>query len=76
MTDSTQLIVNRGRNAMVLLISSCTQFLTLKVAVALTLILIAGIEAALRGVVLHIQLVKAQSFRLVYCFLSKKNVKD
>ena len=46
---------------MVLSISSCTQFLTLKVAVilTLTLTLIAEIGAVLRDVVSHLQLVKA-----------------
>ena len=53
---------------MVLSISSCTQFLTLKVAVTLTLTLIVEIGAVLRGVILHLYLVKAQSYRLFYCF--------
>ena len=39
---------------MVLSISSCTQFLMLKVAVAVTLTLIAEIRAVLTGVVLHL----------------------
>ena len=56
MTESTQLIVIRGRSTMALSISSCTQFLTLKVAVTLTLTvtLIADIGAVLRGVVSHL----------------------
>ena len=37
MTDSTQLIVIRGKCTMVLSISSCTKFLTLKVPVTLTI---------------------------------------
>ena len=56
MMDSTQLIVIPGKSTMVLSISSCTQFLTLKVEVTLTLTvtLIAEIGAVLRGVVLNL----------------------
>ena len=53
---------------MVLSISSCTQFLTLKVAVTLTLTLITEIGAVLRGIVLNLKLTKAQSYRLIYRF--------
>ena len=52
MMDSSQLTVIRGKSTMVLSISSGTQFLTLKVAVTLTLI--AEIAAVLTGVVLHL----------------------
>ena len=56
MTESTQLIVIQGRSTMVLSISSCIQFQTLKVAVTLTLTvtLVAEIGAVLRGVILYL----------------------
>ena len=54
MMDSSQLIVIRGMSTMVLLISSCAQFLTLKVAVTLTLTLIVEIGTELRVVILHL----------------------
>ena len=56
MMANTQLIVIQGRSTMVLSISSCTQFLTLQVAVTLTLTvaLMAEIGAVLRGVILQL----------------------
>ena len=53
MMDSTQLILIHGKSTMVLSISSCTQFLMLKVAVTPTLTLITEIGILLRGIVLY-----------------------
>ena len=64
---------------MVLSINSCTQFLMLKVAVTLltlTMTLIMEIGVILRAAVLHLWLIKAQSYRLFYCFSVKKNDED
>ena len=73
-TDNTQLTVIWGKSTMVLSISSCTQFLMLKVALTLmlTVTLIAEIGAVLRGNVLYICPVKAKSYRLFCCFSVKK----
>ena len=55
---------------MVLLISSCSQFLMLKVA--LTMTLMAEIRTMPGGVILHLKFIKTQSYRLFYCFSVKK----